>query len=359
MYKNTSGHFNTALGASSLRSNTTGSENTALGGSSLFSNISGTNNVVCGYHSLYTSTGSNNTALGAYTDVTPGSLTNSTALGYNAIVDASNKVRIGNTAVTSIGGQVGWTTFSDGRYKKDIKENVPGLEFINNLRPVTYTVNVKGLNEYYNKGKTQVTDNDVTINTANAEMKEAEDAAGKIIYNGFVAQEVEQAAKKLNFEFRGVDKPDDKDGLYGLRYDNFIAPLVKAVQELSKQNDELKNHDADLQTRLEKLEAQFATLSNISKTIKDISLTDAILDQNIPNPFSNSTSIHYTLPQKFSSAQIIITDQNGKVLKQTNLSGIGKGMLNIDAAILSSGAYNYSLLVDGQVISTKKMIMAK
>ena len=72
-------------------------------------------------------------------------------LGNGATVNASNKVRIGNTAVKSIGGQVGWTAFSDGRYKKDIKENVPGLVFINSLRPITYKVNVKGLDEYYQK----------------------------------------------------------------------------------------------------------------------------------------------------------------------------------------------------------------
>ena len=39
------------------------------------------------------------------------------------LVDASNKIRIGNTYVTSIGGQVGWTIFSDSRVKKNIKEN--------------------------------------------------------------------------------------------------------------------------------------------------------------------------------------------------------------------------------------------
>ena len=51
---------------------------------------------------------------------------------------------------------------------------------------------------------------------------------------------MEAAAKNLNFDFSGVDKPETADGLYGLRYDNFIAPLVKAVQELAKQNAELK-----------------------------------------------------------------------------------------------------------------------
>ena len=75
-------------------------------------------------------------------------LSNTTALGYLAVPTASNQVRIGNTSVTSIGGQVEWTAFSDGRFKKDIKEDVSGLDFINELRPVSYTVDKAGLNKF-------------------------------------------------------------------------------------------------------------------------------------------------------------------------------------------------------------------
>jgi hypothetical protein len=71
-------------------------------------------------------TGSYNTALGSNADVKTENLTNATAIGSNAVVDASNKVRIGNASVTSIGGQVGWSQFSDERVKKDVKEDVPG-----------------------------------------------------------------------------------------------------------------------------------------------------------------------------------------------------------------------------------------
>ncbi|HYK46794.1 MAG TPA: hypothetical protein VEV83_16565, partial [Parafilimonas sp.] len=55
------------------------------------------------------------------------------------------------------------------------------------------------------------------------------------------------------------------------------------------------------------------------------------------------------------SAQIIITDNSGKVLKQVNVSGSGKGSVQINAATLSAGAYQYSLLVDGKLIDTKQM----
>ena len=53
-------------------------------------------------------------------------------------------------------------------------------------------------------------------------------------------------------------------------------------------------------------------------------ISAASLQQNIPNPFTNSSTINYTLPQKFASAQIVITDKNGKTLKTVNVSDSGK-----------------------------------
>jgi LAS superfamily LD-carboxypeptidase LdcB len=85
----------------------------------------------------------------------------------------------------------------------------------------------------------------------------------------------------------------------------------------------------------------------------------ARLDQNIPNPFNHTTTINYTLPQKFNSAEIIVSDKAGKVLKEINISGSGKGSLKVDASTLSSGAYQYSLYVDGRLIETKQMMLAK
>jgi trimeric autotransporter adhesin len=70
----------------------------------------------------------------------------------------------------------------------------------------------------------------------------------KIVYTGFIAQEVETTAKALGFEFSGVDAAKNENDTYGLRYAEFVVPLVQAVQELLKENNELKK-------RLEKLEA--------------------------------------------------------------------------------------------------------
>ncbi|MEP7319299.1 MAG: tail fiber domain-containing protein [Panacibacter sp.] len=375
LYSSTSGVYNTANGYYSLNANTTGYNNTANGVNALYNNTDGYGNTASGVNALYSNTtGDANVAVGLQADVTTSNLSYATVIGAGAVVDASYKVRIGNTDITSIGGQVSWTTFSDGRYKKNIKENVPGLSFINSLRPITYTVDMKGLNEYYNKGRKQVSEN--KDENTNAEKAKAADRSSKIVYDGFIAQEVEEAAKKLNFEFSGVDKPQSKDAVYGLRYDNFVVPLVKAVQELSKINndkateiDELKKQNNAQQEQIDELKAMMQLLQQnfekcnpcsqqpgISNQQSTFDISAAFLEQNIPNPFNHTTTINYTLPATYTSAKIVITNEAGKVLKEINVSGSGKGSLQINASMFAAGVYNYSLYINSRLIETKKMI---
>ncbi len=63
---------------------------------------------------------------------------------------ASNQVMLGNTSVTSVKAAGSFVIYSDGRFKKDVKQDVPGLEFINKLRPVTYHYKIHDLNNYIN-----------------------------------------------------------------------------------------------------------------------------------------------------------------------------------------------------------------
>ena len=56
---------------------------------------------------------------------------------------------------------------------------------------------------------------------------------------------------------------------------------------------------------------------------------------------------------------MVIKDKSGKTLLVEDISGSVKGRLNVDASILASGAYNYSLLVNGKLMGTRQMFMVK
>ena len=99
--------------------------------------------------------GSGNTLIGAGADVGGDNIINAVAIGKAARCTANNQVRLGNTFTTSVGAVVGFTNISDGRFKKNIQESVIGIDFIMKLRPVTYQLDIAGLNKKLNvNGKT-------------------------------------------------------------------------------------------------------------------------------------------------------------------------------------------------------------
>src|SRR5258706_15456009 len=111
-------------------------------------------NVAVGYHAGYTfDNGYNNVFLGANTDVSGIGYYNVIAIGQATICTASSQVTMGNSATGSYRAYADWSNISDGRYKKNVKENVPGLSFINKLRPITYNLDATGLDNFLNKNR--------------------------------------------------------------------------------------------------------------------------------------------------------------------------------------------------------------
>jgi len=334
-------------------------QNTAEGEDALLSLTSGFFNTAVGYQagSAYDN-GYNNVFLGANVDVNGAGYYNVIAIGQGTVCTDVSQVTIGNGATATYRAYADWTNISDGRFKKNIKENVPGLEFINKLKPITYTLDAAGIDNFLHKDLPQ----DKQANDkAKAVMNKAFAEKEKVVYTGFVAQDVEKAAKSLNYDFSGVDAAKNNKDLYGLRYAEFVVPLVKGMQELSKMNDEkdaaIQQQNIKIDNLQKQIDALKAMMVSSQSTINSQSSTVsfASLEQNIPNPFTHTTNIGYSLNQKFTTAQIVITDKNGKTIKAINVSGSGKGSLNVDASTLASGAYQYSLIVDGRMIDTKQM----
>ena len=255
IYSNTTGSYNTANGLSALRANTTGSSNTADGYRALVSNTTGGANTANGYQALYSNiTGNYNTALGYRANVSSTNLSNATAIGNGAMVSARNRVRIGNTSVSRIGGQVAWTNLSDGRIKENVQEAVPGLSFISQLRPVTYTLNTRKQDE--------ITMQAMPDSVKEKRMLSDEDylESSSIVRTGFIAQEVEAAAQKVGFDFDGVSTPENETDLYGIRYAEFVVPLVKAMQEQQEMITELKATEEVQQATIEQQRKDYLLL---------------------------------------------------------------------------------------------------
>jgi hypothetical protein len=235
---NRDGYTNTAIGYYALSSNINAQDNTATGAFALANNLSGIGNTANGFTALLlTNTGHNNTAMGfgALENNTGGN--NNIAIGYNAgnnsgaanvnnsigigndgyLNGTSNQVLIGNNSTVYIGGLKPWSIPSDKRIKRNIKEEVVGLDFIMKLRPVTYFRSIKAIQAITGDGETR-------------DFPEKYDVE-KIKETGFLAQEVDAAAKAVNFNFNGVGIPAKSNQMYTLSYELFVVPLVKAMQE--------------------------------------------------------------------------------------------------------------------------------
>lgn len=236
---NTTGFANAGFGSGALVANTVGNFNVGIGNGALGGNTTASNNTSLGFNAMnLVTSGSNNTGIGNSANVSVGTLANATAIGNNATVNASNKVRIGNAAVTVIEGQVAYTFPSDARFKENVQEDIPGLEFILKLHPVSYNFNRLTFAKHI-KENTQGREADLNELSKNRSV-------------GFLAQDIEQVLKDMNFKsFDGIHRPTNETDNYSLSYSHFVIPLVKAVQELSDGNETLKSQIKKLQSENE------------------------------------------------------------------------------------------------------------
>jgi len=80
------------------------------------------------------------------------------------------------------------------------------------------------------------------------------------------------------------------------------------------------------------------------------------LHQNVPNPFSNQTVISFFIPQSVNKAQLVIYDHAGNAIRTINLAQRGEGSVRFNASNLGHGLYTCSIIADGAVSESKKMV---
>jgi hypothetical protein len=228
-------------------SNTTGDNNSAFGLQSLQSNKTGLQNSAFGVNSLFD--------LETYT--------NCSGIGYASQVSGSNQVQLGNSATTTYAyGAV--QNRSDSRDKTDIRPTILGLSFIKSLRPVDFRWDLR---DSYRKPIPQALKIDASEQEKalyDAEMKKwlegnklsniTHDGSkkGRRYHHGVIAQEVQELIRTTGVDFGGFQdhKIAGGDDVLSVGYPEFIAPLIKAVQELSEMNDALKERVKALEAKV-------------------------------------------------------------------------------------------------------------
>jgi hypothetical protein len=100
--------------------------------------------------------------------------------------------------------------------------------------------------------------------------------------------------------------------------------------------------------------SDFNTVNSMSVDLKD--LQTVVLEQNVPNPFAEQTVINYFLPDDVEKAQMLFYNIQGKLIQAIDLTQKGKGSITVFAQDLSRGIYTYTLVADGAILKSNKMI---
>lgn len=228
----------------------------------------------------------------------------------------------GNVKVTGTTTANSFVTSSDMRLKENIvpftstfKQNLLSLS------PVSFN--------YTNDTISPSSKNDNSINKLTP------------IHYGFLAQQVKSLYPDLVYE--------DEAGYLAVNYIELIPIMIEHIKELTERVEDLE--DSRLSSREQVRKAESAAVDN-----GEIIPT---LLQNSPNPFSESTTIRYILPEQTKQASIYLYDMSGVQLAKYPLESRGEGQIIIEGRTLKAGMYLYSLIADNEVVDTKQMILTK
>lgn len=239
--------------------------------------------------------------------------------------------------------------WSDKKLKNNIVTTTNALDKILLLRGVTYEA-VDSM-DIVETNASQATTNSIVIsdssNIKNTIVKNKRVAFGSGVpnklQNGFVAQEIEKIFPELVAE---------KDGYKSVNYTQLIPVIVEALKQ---QNAIIET----LEAKVKKLEKGKSAARMESATNSVESIAGTYLYQNTPNPFSQETQIRYSVPETAANAFITITDLAGKQIKTLSIATKGESFVTVKANELYAGLFAYTLVVDGNIVDTKRMVIVE
>lgn len=252
----------------------------------------------------------------------------------------------------------GVVSASDAMFKTNVQPLGNAMTLINQLHPKTYDYNASSFPTFGFETDQQM---------------------------GLIAQDVENVIPTIVTNHISPAKYDSLGTLIspefaykGVEYQELIPLLVAGMQEQQatiNQKDSLIN---DLNNRLSQLEnclsgilpylcqmSQSAVQANTPQeqeavrnqlSVQLSNRSTIVLDQNVPNPFAEQTVINFSIPETVQKAQIHFYDGNGKLIQIVDVNERGLGSLTVFGSDLSRGTYTYTLVADGVIVATKKMM---
>ncbi len=155
---------------------------------------------------------------------------------------------------------------------------------------------------------------------------------------GLAAQELQELFPDLVVE--------GQDGYLAVNYVELVPVLIRSIQELKEELDAVKGVGEAQKS------PSASGIANSKASAKNV------LYQNTPNPFKEQTIIRFRLADDVQDAAICIFDMSGKMLRKLPISS-GDSQVSIAGYELGEGMFLYSLIVNGQEIDTKKMVITK
>lgn len=225
---------------------------------------------------------------------------------------------------------------SDRKLKNDIKPLTNSLDKLMRLKPSTYTF------------KTE-------------EYKAMNLPSGNQM--GLIAQDLEQVLPELVTNMPELKNPTSNGEMElihpefkTVQYISLIPLLIGGLQEQQSQIETLS-------ATVKKQNEMINVLINKAGTTTGINENNNVptgfnMEQNIPNPFSNETVINYTVPATVANASMVVYDLSGKQIASFPLTEKGSSSITITSEKLAAGIYIYSVMADGKIIDSKRMVVA-
>ncbi len=262
------------------------------------------------------------------------------SIDIDALEDKGILFWVNNGLAVRADGQTDWDIPSDIRLKENVTDFTDGLEVIRQIDPISYEYNGK---------------------------------AGTIKGQKAIGISAQKMLKAAPYTVKRDGNKNAKKGTGFLSYNGTAVRyiLINAVKELDNKQQEseealkyevetLQSEVIELSQTIEEFRTALQVLRPIdNKQTRSLQRGQAVLGQNIPNPFRNTSTINYRLADHTQEAHLKIFTTEGRFIQQINLdTAIKKGSVEITRFDLNgSGSYLYTLEIDGKIIESKKMTL--